>query len=215
MTNIYFFSKSQSVMGSSPSKPGMWRKLTCRFIWTYFQHIQSWMLNEQYKIYSWCKSDVLFYIRFTPDFLGFCYKSTAIECLISGSDILVCFSFIVDSFIETSSVNGWAYCTSIYLIGGFLFIPKEFVTVLADKQVTLGENCILSCEARTKNVTVSWMKDDDKLNCVEGKHATRNYGTKYELNISKVEDMDEGKYTITLTNHRGSESCSAMVRVSK
>lgn len=91
----------------------------------------------------------------------------------------------------------------------------EFVTVLAEKLVTLGENCILSCEANSEYVTATWEKDGNKLNCVEGKHKVKKFGAKCLLEISKLEDKDEGNYTITLSNSAGSASCSALIRVSK
>ncbi|XP_058249232.1 interferon-induced protein 44-like [Hemibagrus wyckioides] len=89
----------------------------------------------------------------------------------------------------------------------------EFVTVLAKQQVPHGQHFILSCEANTEYVTVSWQKDGQKLDCVEGKHKVRQLGTKCVLEISKAEDADEGNYTITLSNSSGSASCSALVRI--
>ncbi|XP_047671051.1 interferon-induced protein 44-like isoform X4 [Tachysurus fulvidraco] len=95
-----------------------------------------------------------------------------------------------------------------------LFITKpEFVTVLADKQVVHGQDFILSCEAKTEDVTVSWEKHGQKLRCVEGKHKMRKIGTNCVLEISNAEDGDEGNYTVTLSNKLGSTSCSAFVRI--
>ncbi|XP_053352962.1 interferon-induced protein 44-like [Clarias gariepinus] len=90
----------------------------------------------------------------------------------------------------------------------------EFSTVLGDKQVEEGCNVILSCEAKEEGLEISWEKDGHKLYCVEGKHKIKQIGKKCVLEISKLKESDEGKYTITLRNISGSESCSAMVRVS-
>ncbi|XP_017324812.1 interferon-induced protein 44 [Ictalurus punctatus] len=89
----------------------------------------------------------------------------------------------------------------------------EFRTVLADKQVIDGYDVILSCEANTEYVTATWEKDGQKLACVEGKHTVKKIGTKCILEIGKAQESDEGKYTITLSNSSGSDSCSALVRV--
>ncbi|KAF5893559.1 interferon-induced protein 44-like, partial [Clarias magur] len=90
----------------------------------------------------------------------------------------------------------------------------EFNTVLADKQVEDGYNVILSCEAKEEGLEVSWVKDGQKLYCVEGKHKVKQIGKKCVLEISRIQESDEGKYTVTLSNSSGSESCSALVRVS-
>ncbi|KAM9431952.1 interferon-induced protein 44-like [Clarias gariepinus] len=90
----------------------------------------------------------------------------------------------------------------------------EFSTVLADKQVLEGYNVILSCEAKEEGLEVSWEKDGHKLYCVEGKHKVKQIVKKCVLEISNLQDSDEGKYTITLSNKSGSASCSALVRVS-
>ncbi|XP_060785215.1 interferon-induced protein 44-like [Neoarius graeffei] len=89
----------------------------------------------------------------------------------------------------------------------------EFVTVLANRQVSKGQNVVLSCDASTEDVTKSWGKDGEKLDCVQGKHVVKNVGKRCILEISKAEASDEGEYTITLTNKSGSISCSASVRV--
>ncbi|XP_047671053.1 interferon-induced protein 44-like [Tachysurus fulvidraco] len=89
----------------------------------------------------------------------------------------------------------------------------EFVTVLAEKQVEHGQTIILSCQANTEDVTVSWEKHDQKLRCVEGKHKVRTIGTNCVLEISNAVEGDEGKYTVTLSNSSGSTSCSALVRI--
>ncbi|KAK2850467.1 hypothetical protein Q7C36_009250 [Tachysurus vachellii] len=89
----------------------------------------------------------------------------------------------------------------------------EFVTVLAEKQVEPGQDIILTCQANTEDVTVSWEKHDQKLICVEGKHKMRTIGTNCVLEISNAEDSDEGNYTVTLSNSSGSTSCSAIVRI--
>ncbi|XP_047671047.1 interferon-induced protein 44-like isoform X1 [Tachysurus fulvidraco] len=95
-----------------------------------------------------------------------------------------------------------------------LFITKpEFVTVLPDKQVVHGQDFILSCKAKTEDVTVLWEKRGQKLLCVEGKHKMSKIGTNCVLEISNAEDGDEGNYTVTLSNKLGSTSCSAFVRI--
>ncbi|XP_060731670.1 interferon-induced protein 44-like [Tachysurus vachellii] len=98
------------------------------------------------------------------------------------------------------------------VIGLFLSKP-EFVTVLADQQVVHGRDIILTCQANTADVTVSWEKHGQKLRCVEGKHKMRTIGTNCVLEISNAEDGDEGNYTVTLRNILGSTSCSALVRI--
>ncbi|XP_047671056.1 interferon-induced protein 44-like [Tachysurus fulvidraco] len=89
----------------------------------------------------------------------------------------------------------------------------EFVTVLAEKQVEHGQDIILSCQANREDVTVSWEKHGQNLLCVEGKHKVSKIGTKCVLEISNVEDGDEGNYTVTLSNKLGFTSCSAFVRI--
>ncbi|XP_027008219.2 interferon-induced protein 44-like [Tachysurus fulvidraco] len=93
-------------------------------------------------------------------------------------------------------------------------VPKpEFVTVLPDQQAVHGQTIILSCQANTDYVTVSWEKRGQKLTCVEGKHKMITIGTHYVLEISNAVESDEGKYTVTLRNSSGSTSCSALVRI--
>ncbi|XP_060785219.1 interferon-induced protein 44-like [Neoarius graeffei] len=89
----------------------------------------------------------------------------------------------------------------------------EFVTVLAEKDVEIGDCVTLRCEANTEDVTASWEKDGYKLACVEGKHVVRKIGAKCVLEIVNAQATDEGKYTINLSNTGGSASCSALVRV--
>ncbi|XP_060731673.1 interferon-induced protein 44-like isoform X1 [Tachysurus vachellii] len=96
----------------------------------------------------------------------------------------------------------------------FFCTPKlEFVTVLADKQVEHGQDFILTCQANTADVTVSWEKNGQKLLCVEGKHKMRTIGTNCVLEISNAVEGDEGNYTVTLSKGLGSTSCSALVRI--
>ncbi|KAI4884508.1 hypothetical protein NFI96_008225, partial [Prochilodus magdalenae] len=93
-------------------------------------------------------------------------------------------------------------------------IWNEFVSVLADKQVTEDIDVILSCEAKnTEGVKAKWEKNDRSFQCVADKHKIRQIGTKYCLEIKNPEKEDEGKYTLTLENKLGSVSCSAMVTV--
>ncbi|KAF5893560.1 interferon-induced protein 44-like, partial [Clarias magur] len=89
----------------------------------------------------------------------------------------------------------------------------EFVTVLAEKNVTSGADILLRCEANTEDVTASWQKDGHGLICVHGKHTVSKSGTKCVLKILKAQESDEGNYTIILSNSSGSASCSAFVRV--
>ncbi|KAL7881335.1 hypothetical protein AOLI_G00081830 [Acnodon oligacanthus] len=89
----------------------------------------------------------------------------------------------------------------------------EFVTVLADKRVELGQNIILRCEADTEEFTATWQKNKQSLECVQDKHKIRQIGTKCILEIVNVQEEDEGFYTLKLTNYTGSVSCSAKVTV--
>ncbi|XP_066543013.1 interferon-induced protein 44-like [Hoplias malabaricus] len=89
----------------------------------------------------------------------------------------------------------------------------EFVTVLADKTVTIGQDITLSCEANTSEVTAEWKKAGHRLHCVEGKHKVGNTHTKFYLEIKNAKPEDEGNYTLNLNNASGSCSYSAMVFV--
>ncbi|KAL7884443.1 hypothetical protein AOLI_G00072130, partial [Acnodon oligacanthus] len=102
--------------------------------------------------------------------------------------------------------------TMAFLLGMFVDKP-EFVTVLNDKQVEAGANVILRCEVNTTQVTVTWKKNGQKLNCLEGKHKIRLINKLCCLEIQRVEDADEGSYTLEVSNKLGSVSCSAMVTV--
>ncbi|KAI4877480.1 hypothetical protein NFI96_020213, partial [Prochilodus magdalenae] len=88
-----------------------------------------------------------------------------------------------------------------------------FVTVLADKQVKIGEDVTLRCRAKTERLTSTWEKNGQKLACVEGKHSIKQAGTSFELEIKNAKEGDEGNYTIEISNSAGSDSCSAMVTV--
>ncbi|KAG9271219.1 interferon-induced protein 44-like [Astyanax mexicanus] len=90
-------------------------------------------------------------------------------------------------------------------------LKPEFVTVLPDRLVKTGEDFILCCQTNTEKVNVTWMKKDQKLCCVEGKHKTEKNGTTVSLQIKNAEVGDEGNYTVTIQNSAGSDSCSAMV----
>ncbi|XP_072542682.1 interferon-induced protein 44-like [Salminus brasiliensis] len=89
----------------------------------------------------------------------------------------------------------------------------EFVTVLADKQVKIGEDVTLRCETNTDKLTATWEKKGQKLCCVEGKHKTGKIGTTFFLEIKNAEIGDEGNYTLTIKSNSESTSCSAMVTV--
>ncbi|XP_066543015.1 interferon-induced protein 44-like [Hoplias malabaricus] len=89
----------------------------------------------------------------------------------------------------------------------------EFVTVLAEKTVTIGQDITLSCEANSSKVTAEWKKAGDTLKCVEGKRKVGNTDTKFYLEIKDAKPEDEGYYTLSLSNASGSCSCSAMVFV--
>ncbi|XP_053352712.1 triple functional domain protein-like [Clarias gariepinus] len=95
----------------------------------------------------------------------------------------------------------------------FLHIGPEFVTVLAEIHVRIGDRIVLQCQANTEDATLSWEKDSHTLSCVEGKHTVRKTGTTCVLEISNAQESDEGNYTLTLSNSSGSASCSALVRV--
>ncbi|KAF7709919.1 hypothetical protein HF521_016769 [Silurus meridionalis] len=97
-------------------------------------------------------------------------------------------------------------------MGGNVVKP-ECVTVLGDKNVTSGVRVILRCEANTEYVTATWEKDGSKLSCVEGKHKVYKIGKTFTLDILNADETDEGKYTLTLSNDKGSASCSAFIRV--
>ncbi|KAI5628586.1 interferon-induced protein 44 [Silurus asotus] len=92
-------------------------------------------------------------------------------------------------------------------------VKPEFVTFLADKNVTRGERVILLCEANIEKVPATWEKDGSKLLCVEGKHKVYKIGNTFTLEILNADETDEGKYTLTLSNTAGSASCSAFIRV--
>ncbi|KAG9271224.1 interferon-induced protein 44-like isoform X1 [Astyanax mexicanus] len=72
---------------------------------------------------------------------------------------------------------------------------------------------MLRCEANTPDVTVTWMKDDRKLDCVDGKHSKRQIGATCYLDISNATEGDEGKYSVHLENSSGSDTRSCMVTV--
>ncbi|KAI5107546.1 interferon-induced protein 44-like isoform X2 [Silurus meridionalis] len=92
----------------------------------------------------------------------------------------------------------------------------DFLTVLSDMYTAeCGNKVTLHCEANTKVVIATWEKDGSKLLCVEGKHKVTQEDTKCVLEIFKVDEKDEGKYTLNLKNKLGSESCSTIVRVGK
>ncbi|KAI4873820.1 hypothetical protein NFI96_014419, partial [Prochilodus magdalenae] len=87
----------------------------------------------------------------------------------------------------------------------------EFITVLANQDVDRGGEVVLSCEVNTPDVTAAWEKDGRKLCCVQGKHSMGRNGKVFKLTIKNTEEIDEGKYTLTLQNFMGSTSCSATV----
>ncbi|XP_066543018.1 titin-like [Hoplias malabaricus] len=87
----------------------------------------------------------------------------------------------------------------------------EFLYVLADKMVKIGQDVTLSCEANTSDVTARWEKGGNRLQCVEGKHRVGKNGTKFFLEIKNVKQEDEANYTIILQNKLGTDSCSAFV----
>ncbi|XP_066497399.1 interferon-induced protein 44-like isoform X2 [Hoplias malabaricus] len=89
----------------------------------------------------------------------------------------------------------------------------EFIYVLGNKTVKTGQTVTLSCEANTSEVTAKWEKAGYRLQCVEGKHRVHKKGTRFSLEIMNAKQEDEANYTITLQNHSGSVSCSAMVTV--
>ncbi|XP_036434353.1 interferon-induced protein 44-like [Colossoma macropomum] len=93
-------------------------------------------------------------------------------------------------------------------------MPKlEFVTVLADKHVKTGEDIKLSCEANAEELMVTWEKNGQKLDCIQGHMSMKQTGKSFALEIKNAEEGDEGKYTLILRNKWGNVSCSAMVTV--
>lgn len=95
------------------------------------------------------------------------------------------------------------------------FVLEEFVTVLANKQVKIGEDVMLRCEGIPENgiPKVTWEKNGEKLDCVEGKHSMQQNSRLFVLVIKNAEEGDEGKYTLKMENSKGSVSCSATVTV--
>ncbi|KAL7886960.1 hypothetical protein AOLI_G00046810 [Acnodon oligacanthus] len=96
---------------------------------------------------------------------------------------------------------------------GFSGSKPEFVTVLADKQVKIGEDILLHCAANTEKLMVTWEKNGQKLNCVQDKNSMTQNDKSIHLEIKNAEEGDEGKYTVILRNKQGDTSCSAMVTV--
>ncbi|KAI4902471.1 hypothetical protein NFI96_015574, partial [Prochilodus magdalenae] len=88
-----------------------------------------------------------------------------------------------------------------------------FVTVLDHKQVTTGEKVTLSCEVNITTVNVTWKKNEQKLECLEGKYQINLQGRKCSLEIQNVQEADEGNYTVEVTNRLGTVSCSCTVTV--
>ncbi|XP_036430892.1 interferon-induced protein 44-like [Colossoma macropomum] len=89
----------------------------------------------------------------------------------------------------------------------------EFVTVLAEKHVKVGQPVTLRCEANTEDFIATWEKKGQKFNCVQDKHEIKQTGKTCSLKIINAQEEDEGFYTLNLTNYAGSVSCSAMVTV--
>ncbi|KAG9276836.1 interferon-induced protein 44-like isoform X1, partial [Astyanax mexicanus] len=89
----------------------------------------------------------------------------------------------------------------------------EFATVLADQKVNFGDEIVLECEAKTEDLTATWQKNDQTLDCVYGKHIVEKERRLFRLRIKNADEQDEGKYTITLQNKWGSASRFALVTV--
>ncbi|KAL7849488.1 hypothetical protein SRHO_G00211110 [Serrasalmus rhombeus] len=89
----------------------------------------------------------------------------------------------------------------------------EFVTVFADTCTEIGGKVVLSCEANTKYVTPTWEKDGVRLVCVKDRHSIKQNDKSFVLEIQKFQENDEGQYTLTLSNHSGSTSCSAFLQI--
>ncbi|XP_076857446.1 interferon-induced protein 44-like [Brachyhypopomus gauderio] len=95
-----------------------------------------------------------------------------------------------------------------------LFSPQPaFITVLADKQVEVNGNVTLTCQVNTNNLKATWMKNDQRLDCVEGKHSIFVTDTRHSLTIKNADEGDEGEYSINLENRSGTASCSAKLIV--
>ncbi|KAI4891858.1 hypothetical protein NFI96_010940 [Prochilodus magdalenae] len=104
-----------------------------------------------------------------------------------------------DTFID--SVMGWAQS------------KPEFITVLDDKQVKMGQTVTLHCKANMEAFIATWEKNGQSFSCVQDKHKITKDGTSCKLEIVNAQEGDEGRYTLTLKNKLGSTSCSACVTV--
>ncbi|KAL6488189.1 hypothetical protein MHYP_G00019300 [Metynnis hypsauchen] len=96
---------------------------------------------------------------------------------------------------------------------GFSMSKPEFVTVLADQHVKIGEDVILRCEANTEELTGTWEKNGLKLDCIQDKNSMTQAGRSFVLEIRNAEEGDEGNYTLILRNKKGEASRSALVTV--
>ncbi|KAL7881336.1 hypothetical protein AOLI_G00081840 [Acnodon oligacanthus] len=97
-------------------------------------------------------------------------------------------------------------------MGSFQSKP-EFVTVLANKHVKLGETVTLRCEANTKYCIATWEKNGRRLYCVQDKHVITQTGKTCSLKIVNAQEADQGTYTLNLTNSAGSVTRSVEVLV--
>ncbi|KAG9276837.1 interferon-induced protein 44-like isoform X3 [Astyanax mexicanus] len=96
---------------------------------------------------------------------------------------------------------------------GSLLSRAEFATVLANQKVNFGDEIVLVCEAKTEDLTATWQKNGQKLDCVHDKHIVEKRGNLFSLRIKKADEQDEGMYTITLKDKQKDASCSAQVTV--
>ena len=102
--------------------------------------------------------------------------------------------------------------------------PKEDITVLAPKFVQdldnvvtkVGEKAVLSCKITgNPKPVIKWYKLGAEI---IGSHSVQMHEGKannYSLVLSKVKKQDQGSYTVRATNHGGSVSMAAKLRVER
>ncbi|KAG5272593.1 hypothetical protein AALO_G00167240 [Alosa alosa] len=90
-------------------------------------------------------------------------------------------------------------------------LPKpEFQSHICDKKVKREEDIVFRCEANTDQLEVIWEKNGQRLYDGDRVSISKS-GKDLSLTISKAKEEDEGKYTITLRNDKGTASESASV----
>lgn len=91
-------------------------------------------------------------------------------------------------------------------------LSSELKSHIHDKRVKHGENIEFRCEANLEDLVVKWTKDGQRLYS-GGRITICQSGTNLSLTITRAEEEDEGKYTVTLSNELDSASDSAQVTV--